>query len=96
MCNPLILQVVAGGVQAYSAYQGAKAERAQNEFTAAVADNNAAMADAAAVDAVQRGGEEANKVRRQGRALGGKQAVGLATSGVDIRTGAGAQQQPNL
>lgn len=91
MCNPLALQAIASGVQAYSAYQGAKAERGQANFAAAVADNNATMADAAAVDAIQRGGEEANKVRRAGRSLAGKQAVGMASSGVDIRTGAGAQ-----
>ena len=48
MCNPLLVQVVAGGAQAYSAYQGAKGERGQANFAAGVADTPEGRATAVA------------------------------------------------
>lgn len=91
MCNPLLVQVVAAGTQAYSAYQGAKGERGQANFAAGVADNNAVMAEAAAADAIFRGGLEANKARREGAVLAGKQRAQAAASGLDVSVGAPAQ-----
>lgn len=96
MCDATAAMAVIGsgaGVEAYGAYQGAKAERDQANFAAAVDDNNAAMADAAATDAVLRGGDAANKVRREGMKFAGQQKAALASSGVDVTTGAAAQLQ---
>ena len=94
MCEPVSIGIMlasSAGLQAFSAYGDAKSQKGQANFAAGVADNNAVLADAAAVDAVQRGGEEANKVLREGRKIAGQQRLAAAASGVDVKTGAPAQ-----
>ena len=81
------------GLNAFTSYQGAKVERAQARYQAAINENNALMADASAVDAVLQGSEDANRVRRQGRKVGGQQRAALAAGGVDVNTGVAAQLQ---
>lgn len=95
MCEPVTLSIMAAsaGVGAFSAFEGAKAERSQAEFQAAVGENNATMADNSANDAILRGSEEANRARREGRKVAGTQRAVLAGNGVDVKTGVAAALQ---
>lgn len=96
MCEPVTLAIVAGagiGTKAFAAYQGVKAERAQADFQAGIADNNASLADAAAVDAAYRGGLDVNKARQQGRSLQAQQRTAAAASGIDVSQGVAEQLQ---
>lgn len=68
---------------AFSSYAGAKSERAAYDYQAAIADNNASLAERAAADAVDRGATESAAVRKQGRAVKGAQRAALATGNVD-------------
>lgn len=81
------------GLSGYSTYAASKAEQQQAQYEAAVAANNAGLADAAAVDAIRRGGMDANRARIQGRQLIGKQRAAGAAAGVDVNTGVAKQLQ---
>lgn len=74
------LVVAAAG---YSAYAQNQAGKAQQDL----ADRNAKMIDAQADDAIVRGNEEANLVRRGAKRLRGQQRAAFATQGVDVNTG---------
>lgn len=81
------------GLSGYSSYAAAKAEQQQARYEAQIGENNAALADAAAADAISRGGMEANRVRIQGRATVGKQRAAAAAAGIDVNTGVAKQLQ---
>lgn len=81
------------GMNAYAAYSGAKAERQQAYFEASIAESNAALADAAAVDAIERGGMAVNEARRSGRKLIGQQRAAAAAGGIQVDAGIAEQLQ---
>ena len=89
MCAPLVpaLMVASTLVSARGAYVQSKADQGQANYQAGVARNNATMADYAAKDAIERGGEAANRSNQQYRQLRGKQVVAMAANGIDIGEG---------
>ena len=84
MCEPMTLAMAAmalgGGAMAFGQYR-------QGQIEKQVANNNAIMADRAAVDTVKRGEEDAQRVQRQSAALKSTQQVGMAAHGLDIGYG---------
>lgn len=91
MCDPvsitLAVAAVAGGASAYSASASAKA---QGNYQAKVAENNAVMAEYSRLDANQRGGEAAVKAQQEARRLRGAQVTRLAANGLDLNSGSAA------
>lgn len=65
---------------AYGAYSQAQAGRAANS----IAKFNAGLADMQAQDAIARGAENEQALRRQGRQVAGAQRAALAGQGVDV------------
>lgn len=78
------LNVISTAGQTYSTYQ---AERAQGRYERSIYNTNARLANLAAEDARRRGETEANRVRRQTRALRGTQRAGFAGQGVAVDSG---------
>lgn len=73
--------MLAGGLtSAYGQYQ-------QGQYQGDVADENARRMRMEAADAEVRGGMDADRVRRQGKAVAGQQAAAAAASGVRIDSG---------
>lgn len=68
---------------AYSAYATNQASKDQQK----IANSNAALTDAAAGDAINRGNEEMLAVRRRTRGLVGKQRAAFAAQGIDVSSG---------
>src|SRR6187455_836291 len=73
-------------ISARAAAKAAKEQQRANEF-------NAVEATRQASDAVQRGQEEGNVMRREVRALEGTQKTGYAAQGVDLQSGTPAALQ---
>lgn len=73
-----------------SAALGATSAYQQAQFSKEMANYNAGIAEMNAQDALRRGDEEAMKVGRQGRQLGGTQRAVMAARGVDIGEGTAA------
>lgn len=69
-----------------SAIQGGLADKRQ-------ADRNTAISNAAAADALQRGGQEAGATRQAGSQVAAQQRVAYANSGVDANVGTAANVQ---
>lgn len=93
---PVVIPLMLGGlalqgVQQWRAGSAAKnagiATREAAESEAQLSDFNASVADAQAVDAVQRGQEEESRYRTGVRDLIGSQRAGFAASGVDVGYG---------
>lgn len=88
MCEPttiaLVATAVAGGLSAYGQYQ-------QGQVAKQVGRNNAIMAEYAAKDALRRGEEEAQAVRRRGDAIKGAQRARMAASGLELGDGTAAE-----
>ena len=70
-----------------SADKQAAALKAQGEWENERFNFNAALADLAAIDSVERGNEAAATMSRGGRKFMGKQTVSYANQGVDISSG---------
>lgn len=89
MCEPVTigLMVASTLASARGAYVQSKAAQGQANYQAGVARNNATMAEYAAKDAIERGGEAANRSNQQYRQLRGKQVVTMAANGIDIGEG---------
>lgn len=89
MCVPLVpaLMVASTLVSARGAYVQSEAAQGQANYQAGVARNNATMAEYAAADAVERGGEAANRSNQQYRQLRGRQVATMAANGIDIGSG---------
>lgn len=71
----------------------AHGQKAEAEYQAKLAEQNAGLASMAAMDATQRGSVEANKARTAGSTILGRQRVGLAASDVDIQSGSALNLQ---
>lgn len=92
MCEAVTigLMVASTLASARGAYVQSKAAQGQARFQAGVARNNATMAEYAAKDAIERGGEAANRSNQQYRQLRGKQVVAMAANGIDLGSGSAA------
>lgn len=84
MCWPALIPVA---IAAFSAYQQSKQKKAESEYQAKVAKNNAQVAEWQAADAKTRGDAAANNVRRKYAALEGTETASLAARGIDISEG---------
>ena len=71
----------------YGRLQEGNAVKKQAAYQAAVARNNAILAERAAQDAEQRGSLEAQRLALQARQLSGRQRAALAANGVLVDTG---------
>lgn len=88
----------AGGMQgagavmgAYSAYKGAQATKASDEYQAAIDRNNAAYAEFAASDAIRKGQFDTGNSRLKYASLAGKQTASMAAANVDTSQGSAAR-----
>jgi hypothetical protein len=75
-----IAMIAASALQAKSQYDTGK-------YNQQVAETNAEIDNRAAADAVQRGADDAAKVRGQARRIAASQRAGTAASGVSVDTG---------
>jgi len=90
----LPLAILSAGFQAYSAFSGAAAQKAQARAqsqiaanNAIVAENNAKYQERLASDAIRRGNEEKEQIRRKISQLEGSQRASFAGAGVTLDTG---------
>ena len=85
------LQVALGvaslAFSAYSSYTQAQSQKNWAEYNAAVARNNAKIAEMQANDAIERGKLERQAHERKVRALYGKQTAALSKNGLDLNSG---------
>jgi len=87
MCDPVTAAVVVGvsaGVAGYGAYRESKAKKKAAKYNAAVARNNAIIADRMAEDRLAKGRQEERNFRKQLSQLKGKQRSIYAGSGVVV------------
>lgn len=84
MCYMALIPVA---IAALSAYQQSSQQKAQGQYQAKVAQNNAQVAMWQAADAKDRGDVAAANVRRKYAALEGTQTASLAARGLDISEG---------
>jgi hypothetical protein len=83
-----IVSMVAGTVmQAYGAHQGAKAQKNAANYQAAVARNNAQVAEWQAEDALRRGEMAKQRAQLNTANLKGRQRAMLAERGIDLGEG---------
>ena len=75
-----------------SGLYGAHSQREAGKMNAQMASENARQADAAALDATQRGAAEANKHRQNARRMIASQNAALAANGLDISSGSALSQ----
>lgn len=78
------------GLSAFQTYSGYSAEKAQGRYQQSIADSNIRTANRMAEDAIRRGTEDANTVRRRTSQIRGSQRVALAVQGIDIESGSAA------
>lgn len=78
------------GTMIVSALVSANAQKNQAAANQAIADQNAAVAESQAQDAVKRGDQEASAAMRRARALAGAQRAGFSARGIDITDGTAA------
>lgn len=86
MCHPAVAYAAAA-LSAYSAYNQSKAAQQQAEYNSVVAANNAKMAEYQAVDAAQRGEQDALAIRRKAAAVRGDQRATMAARGLSLDSG---------
>lgn len=84
MCEPTTIlagaTLAAGALSAYNQYETGK-------YSAAVAEQNADVAEAQAQDSINRGNARAEEVRRRSRQAAGTQAATMGATGADLSTG---------
>ena len=85
MCT--VLTALSAGLSLYQGYAQGQAAQAQAEAQAAAYEQNAQNARVKAHDAIERGGLEELKHRRNLAKQLGNQRAGLATAGIDINSG---------
>jgi hypothetical protein len=85
--------VVMMWMTAASAAVTAGAMYKQGRDQASIAERNAAVSNAAATDAINRGLNEEEQVRRKGYRIAGSQRSGMAASGIDIGSGSAVNLQ---
>ena len=88
MCT--ILSALGAGFSLYQGYAQGQAAKAQAEAQATAYEENAQNARLKAHDAIERGGLEELKHRRNIAKQLGNQRAGLATTGIDINSGSAA------
>ncbi|MBT9467218.1 hypothetical protein [Hydrogenophaga sp.] len=94
MCEPTTIMMGVGlAMGAYGSYQQADASKKAANYSAQVADNNARTNEIVAQDALKRGDEEANAIRRNADMLKGSQRASLAAKGLDLAEGTAAELQ---
>ncbi len=84
---PIVLTVVSTAISAYSQMQQGKAQAAMADYNAKVADANTKVNEAAALDASQRGADEAAQVKERARRIAASQRAGAAAGGVAADSG---------
>lgn len=77
------------GLSAYGAYQQSRANQERAKYDAAVAENNAKLAEFEAEDALSRGAAAAGRKHAEYAQLRGKQVATMAASGLDFASGTG-------
>lgn len=87
------VSLIGTGMSAYGMYQQSKAQQSMASYNAQVAENNAKVADIQAQDAIRRGDEEANAIRRNADMLKGSQRASMAAKGLDLAEGTAAELQ---
>ncbi len=92
MCEPITIALIAGtaataGLQAAGQIQAGRAAGAQADFRAEVARTNAMVAGVRAEDALDRGGIEETRFRRQVDNLKGRQRAAFASNGILLGEG---------
>lgn len=83
----LVLAGVATAMGAYGTYQQGQQQKAQAEYQAAVANNNAIIAERQAQDSLDRGRVEEQQHRLKVAQMKGTQRSALAASGVQVDSG---------
>ncbi|RLR66532.1 hypothetical protein CKA49_34490, partial [Pseudomonas aeruginosa] len=82
MCEPTTLAAAVIGTSALQAY----GQYTDGKFQASVANQNAKINEDAALDAINKGNDQAQEQRRRTRQLAGTQAATMSASGIDLRT----------
>lgn len=84
MCEPTTIlagaTLAAGALSAYNQYETGK-------YSAAVAEQNADVAEAQAQDSINRGNAQADEIRRRNRQAAGTQAATMGATGAELSTG---------
>ena len=94
MCTVMTaLTALSAGAGLYSSYASGKAAEAQADAQANAMERNAEISREQGHDAIQRGGMEELRLRRQMALLRGNQRVQAASSGIDINSGSAADVQ---
>ena len=91
MCT--LLSAIGAGLSIYQGYAAGKTAEAQAEAQASAMEQNANFSRAQAHDAIERGGQEELKLRRQLAQHKGNQRAILATGGIDIDSGSAVDVQ---
>jgi hypothetical protein len=81
------LAIVAAGMSAYSSYQQGQSQKKQYAYQAAVAENNAKVAEWNAQDSIERGEIAEKQHRLKVSQIQGKQRSALASGGVEVDSG---------
>jgi hypothetical protein len=79
--------LIMGLSSASTAYNQAQAAKAQGRYQKRISETNARLADERAADAVKRGGEQSNQVRRQANKVDAEQRAAAAAQGLDAGSG---------
>lgn len=87
MCGPMAVAVASLVATSASAYQASSARKQAGEYEAAVARNNAKVAEWKASDAQDRATTSAMNIGRQVNDMRGKQSAALAANGLDLSSG---------
>lgn len=80
-------------VQAGSSYQQASAYESEGNYQKSIANINARFSKLNAQDAINRGGKEAEQLKKQAKQLIGTQRVNLAAQGIDVESGSALDVQ---
>lgn len=87
------VSLASAGMSAYGMYQQSRAAKDMANYNAQIADNNAKTAEIQAQDALKRGDEDANAIRRNADMLKGSQRASMAAKGLDLAEGTAAELQ---
>lgn len=87
MCNPAVIPIITMAMTAVGGYQQVQSQKAEARYDAAVAQNNAKVADNQARTELQIGNIEEDQQRRRVRQMLGAQRVALAANNVETTSG---------
>lgn len=89
----LALGGIGTGISAATAYNDAKSENLARQYEAKLLQEQAALSEIQAQNALQRGEVKAGLAKKQADALRGEQRMAYASSGVNANTGSAAAMQ---